>query len=431
MPGRPAHRGWAALLAGVVASTPTPARADDGEEVPWIERWAPTPHMAELGIYVGILFPSRDLELFEPRFDLPQQGFTRFDQVAADLGARVGYFPLRFFGIELEGGAMPTNTVDDRQAVLWTVRGHVIGQVGLWSITPFLLAGASALGVSSDRAAVGNDVDPAIHVGAGIKAYLSRYTQLRFDARDNISARRGVEEGVINSWELLLGLSVTLGRKGTHAARRRGDRDQDGFLDDADRCPDVPGEAPDGCPRVDSDGDGFFDVDDACPETPGVGPDGCPPSDRDHDNIIDVDDGCPDEPETLNGFEDDDGCPDEMPSEIEAFRGVLEGVRFELDSATITQDSRPVLDQAVSVLERHPSVHVEISGHTDSSGDRDYNMDLSQQRADAVKQYLVDHGIDASRMETRGAGPDEPISSNATPRGRAQNRRIEFEILAR
>ena len=81
------------------------------------------------------------------------------------------------------------------------------------------------------------------------------------------------------------------------------------------------------------------------------------------------------------------------------------------------------------MLADYPSLRVEISGHTDDRGKRDKNLGLSQDRADAVKQYMVDKGIDAGRITTRGAGPDEPIGDNKTKAGRQQNRRIEFKLI--
>ncbi|MCA9717291.1 MAG: OmpA family protein, partial [Myxococcales bacterium] len=77
-----------------------------------------------------------------------------------------------------------------------------------------------------------------------------------------------------------------------------------------------------------------------------------------------------------------------------------------------------------------PSIRIEISGHTDSIGDPEYNKDLSRRRAEAVKSYLVENGIAPDRVETRGAGMDEPVASNQTAAGRAKNRRIEFTILS-
>jgi outer membrane protein OmpA-like peptidoglycan-associated protein len=190
-----------------------------------------------------------------------------------------------------------------------------------------------------------------------------------------------------------------------------------------------PGVAPDGCPPGDADGDGFLDPDDKCPEEPGVAPDGCPIRDTDGDGIPDDVDKCPTVPENFNGFEDDDGCPDELPDAVKEFTGVIEGIFFDTDKDTIKATSRPKLDAAAALLKEHPGLRLEISGHTDDRGAAAYNDDLSRRRAEAVKKYLTDKGIDASRLSTRGAGSSEPIDSNKTYTGRAKNRRIEFKVL--
>ena len=142
-----------------------------------------------------------------------------------------------------------------------------------------------------------------------------------------------------------------------------------------------------------------------------------------------ADDKCKDEPETNNGFEDGDGCPDEVPEAVKAFTGAIEGIYFETAKAIIRPRSQSTLERAAKVLADYPDVRVEISGHTDDRGKRDMNMKLSADRAEAVKTWLTEHGIDASRITTRGAGPDEPVADNATKPGRAKNRRIEFKIL--
>ena len=409
------------------------ANDDRPKEDKWIHRWAPVRNMGELGIYGGVFLPSRHHELFEADPDLPDQGWRGLRTAAPDFGIRGGYYPLRFLGLELETGVMPTRTDNDQRATVWTFRGHIVGQLGLWSVTPFVLAGIGALGIASDRDAVGNDVDMSLHFGAGVKFYLNRWAQLRLDVRDVVSARRGVADGVAQSFEVLLGFSVTFGRKSTPRPATQEDAprdsDGDGFLDDEDKCPNTPGVAPDGCPVADRDGDGFPDDEDKCPDEPGIYPDGCPRPDRDGDGIPDELDKCPDEPETWNGYLDTDGCPDELPAEVAEFRGALEGIQFDVNKDTIKPGSRPILDQAAEVLKKHPDIRVEIGGHTDSTGSRDLNLDLSRRRARSVKRYLVSKGVDDSRVETRGYGPDKAIADNDTPEGRTKNRRIEFTII--
>ncbi|MEM9458709.1 MAG: OmpA family protein, partial [Myxococcota bacterium] len=185
-------------------------------------------------------------------------------------------------------------------------------------------------------------------------------------------------------------------------------------------------------PIPDSDGDGILDPDDRCPDTPGVAAyQGCPIPDSDGDGILDPDDRCPDEPEKENNYQDEDGCPDEVPAEAQIFDGVIEGIFFDTAKSTIKAKSRPKLDRAVAVLKQYPDLRIEIAGHTDSQGDDTSNLELSRERAEAVKAYLTDRGIDGSRIRTRGAGETEPIADNATKKGRAQNRRIEFHRIDR
>ncbi len=216
------------------------------------------------------------------------------------------------------------------------------------------------------------------------------------------------------------------------------DNDGDGIPDLKDKCPNEPEdfdgvEDEDGCPDVvqDSDNDGIADDKDKCPlkaeDFDGFqDEDGCPDLDNDLDGIVDTADKCPNEPETYNGYLDEDGCPDERPIE-EKF--ILRGVNFESGSAALTPDSYGILDQVVKSLKAYPEVRIEIAGHTDDVGKDEYNMGLSQRRAEAVKQYLVNSGLSADRIVARGYGETSPIAANGTPAGRAENRRIEFRRL--
>jgi outer membrane protein OmpA-like peptidoglycan-associated protein len=106
-------------------------------------------------------------------------------------------------------------------------------------------------------------------------------------------------------------------------------------------------------------------------------------------------------------------------------------IQFEFDSATIKPKSYVVLDSVVDVMLTHPEIElVEVQGHTDDRGDAKYNLDLSQRRADAVRQYLIDAGIDPDRLIAKGYGETKPIAPNVTAKGRARNRRVEFHILS-
>lgn len=111
-------------------------------------------------------------------------------------------------------------------------------------------------------------------------------------------------------------------------------------------------------------------------------------------------------------------------------RIVLRGINFEYNSAVILPSSYSVLDEATNLLRRHPDIMVEIGGHTCSIGKVEYNLRLSQLRAESVKTYLVQQGIPAHRLQPRGYGPTMPIADNSTEASRALNRRIEFRIIS-
>jgi OmpA-OmpF porin, OOP family len=434
------------LDAGAESTTETSEQArkwNPRKDQRWIERWRPEAGMVELGIYAGVFLLNRRHELFRPNLDLPLQGWQPLRELNPTIGGRVGYYPSRFVGVEAEGGAVLTQLDDGTSVVPFTVRGHVIAQLGLWSVTPFVLVGGGLLGVNN-AGPLGTDIDPSMHFGGGVKIYINRWVMLRLDVRDVISHMQGVENTFeSHNLEATLGLSFTLNRRNTPQPRERqiadlasppGDRDGDGIPDDVDQCPDDPEtfndyQDEDGCPEYDRDGDGFYDDQDLCPDEAGVAPDGCPIRDTDGDGIYDDVDQCPTEPETFNDYMDEDGCPDELPEEIKRFTGNIKGITFDTNKATIRKTSIPVLDEAVKVLQQFPSVRIEVGGHTDSQGKHEHNMKLSRERADSVKSYLVGMGVAEDRIETAGYGPDVPIDTNATKDGRANNRRIEFRII--
>jgi OOP family OmpA-OmpF porin len=217
------------------------------------------------------------------------------------------------------------------------------------------------------------------------------------------------------------------------------DGDADGILDPDDACPAQAGEKSDdprqhGCPPPDSDGDGVLDRDDACVSEAGVAStdrakNGCPlPKDSDGDTITDDLDACP----QLAGEPDPEptknGCPRVRLQGDEV--KVLDRIEFENAKATLTSESEPVLQAVAKLLNEHPEIKVlDVQGHTDSRGQRLKNVDLSRRRAAAVMRWLIDHGIAAKRLTSRGFGPDRPLDDNGTDAGRQRNRRVEFHVI--
>lgn len=212
------------------------------------------------------------------------------------------------------------------------------------------------------------------------------------------------------------------------------DADGDGVADIHDMCPNTPAGVTvnaKGCP-LDSDGDGVYDHMDRCPNTPAGAPvdaDGCP-LDSDADGVPDYLDACPDTPRgtTVNS----EGCPPPLVQEgTKTARGtwVFEGIQFDTGKATLTAASSLTLDKIVDHLRQNPDLRLEIQGHTDNVGNETANYRLSEARANAVKNYFTDNGIDAGRLTAAGFGPSEPIASNKTAEGRQANRRVEFKPL--
>ena len=195
---------------------------------------------------------------------------------------------------------------------------------------------------------------------------------------------------------------------------------------------DACGKPPPPAHPLDTDGDGIPDTLDKCPNQPEdkdgfEDEDGCPDLDNDKDGIPDTSDLCPNEP----GPPEERGCPKKysLVSVTQEKIELHQAVFFATAKSTIMPQSFALLNEVADVLKSRSTMQVRVEGHTDSRGKRAANMLLSQGRANAVKTYLVDHGIDASRMVSIGFGPDQPIETNRTAAGREKNRRVEFVIL--
>ena len=216
-----------------------------------------------------------------------------------------------------------------------------------------------------------------------------------------LGASRGLTDGIGDPAIRIIG-----GVRYRHdAPRHQGfeDSDHDGVMDKDDQCRDDP-----------EDEDGFQDED------------GCPDPDNDQDGIPDTRDECPDVP----GDNAHDGCPAKTYVRVENGRIFIFGkVQFATGSAQIDRRSEPLLAQISDALKENPWVgQVRIEGHTDNVGDKNFNLKLSQERANSVREALISRGVAPNRLTTRGYGESKPIAPNKAPAGRARNRRVEFII---
>ena len=199
------------------------------------------------------------------------------------------------------------------------------------------------------------------------------------------------------------------------------DADQDGVLNGADLCPDTPAGTrvnAQGC-ELDGDADGVVDSRDQCLQSsPGASVDamGCE-RDADQDGVLNSADLCADTPA---GVEVDvTGCEIAKPI-------TLRGVNFRFNSDQLTRESVEILNGIAATLRAHPNLKLEVAGHTDAAGDDAFNLYLSQRRAEAVRTFLVDKGINPEHLQARGYGEQQPVADNAAAEGRADNRRVEL-----
>lgn len=226
------------------------------------------------------------------------------------------------------------------------------------------------------------------------------------------------------------------------------DPDNDGILLADDRCPDAKEDAAppnpnDGCPTTDSDGDGVADAVDRCLDKleDNLAPapnDGCPSPDRDGDGVADFRDRCPTQPETRNGYRDEDGCPDTAPGEevvfdkegSEIYVPETKKIDFEHDSAEITPAAQATLNDVAKVLKAHPEVQrVEIEGHASTKGDANYNLGLTERRAQAVARGLEKLGVEPARLVAIGYGEFCPATDVGDEVDEAKNRRVLLKAV--
>lgn len=296
----------------------------------------------------------------------------------------------------------------------------------------------------------------------GVRFLISGSTSINFSGSINYINSDNLDDVVAGSdndifYSGYAGISLYVG--GTR------DSDEDGVKDPVDICPDTPKDvAVDefGCP-VDTDKDGVPDYIDECNDTPQnitVNTNGCP-VDSDEDGVPDYLDLCKDTPENISVDsrgcpfdEDKDGVPDykdQCPGtqigvevdnwgcqiktepvvtpepKLESFV-LTGGVIFDIGQSTLLDGAKSEIDNVIKVMKQYPETKWRIEGHTDSTGSYSRNKKLSLERANAVASYIIENGIDKSRLETVGAGPDKPVSDNSTATGRAMNRRVTIEL---
>jgi outer membrane protein OmpA-like peptidoglycan-associated protein len=285
------------------------------------------------------------------------------------------------------------------------VRPHAIGGLGV----PFV--------TSTNKSALEPDVQGEAYVGLGIRLERRRGLSFRADVRWNVLGARG-DQLLTSEFEFLVSLYKTTPAPQTYSYIGASNYE--------------PAHDPEAATR-DRDGDRIVDAKDACPKRPEdrdgfQDGDGCPDIDNDLDRVLDVADKCPTETENLNGFRDQDGCPDQLPAKVAALEGVLDA-KFNSAGTRLSGSSKRRLNQVAEVLKKHRSVLIEISGHSDNRGDEEKNVELSQRRADAVRDYLTRRGVYENRLRAIGYGSAIPVADNLTGRGRRKNRRVELRIV--
>ena len=204
------------------------------------------------------------------------------------------------------------------------------------------------------------------------------------------------------------------------------DADADGIADKDDMCPNAKGtKANNGCP--DTDGDGIVDKDDKCATVAGPKANGgCPWPDTDGDGVLDKDDNCKNEV----GPASNNGCPEPVFTKVaeKEMGEFAKTILFKSGKSTFLPTVSDKLDGIVKIMQEFSKATFVIEGHSDSTGRAESNQSLSAKRAAAVKDYLVQNGVDASRLDSKGFGEGNPIDSNKTRAGRANNRRVEINV---
>jgi OOP family OmpA-OmpF porin len=357
------------------------------------------------------------------------------------------------WGLELMGKAgkfdffyCETCSPDSCEDTLNGYWAHLDARYHIWPdyrLVPYLALGGGYMWLNDDRYV--DPESPFAHYGAGFLFAMTDHIHLRGDVRHVLPFDENH-----NNLSAVLGLTFDWGEKEKQPLK---DSDKDGVFDHKDQCPDTPiGVRVDrwGCP-IDKDRDGVPDYEDKCPNTPPntkVDKTGCSViRDSDGDGIKDSKDKCPDTPKETKvdrygcpavGDSDGDGVPNhidrcpETPlvAEVNSVGcWVIKDLHFDFDKAIIKKKYNKSLDKIVTILKKNPFLNVEIQGHTDNRGGKQYNKKLSEKRAKAVARYLIKHGVRAARISYVGYGYEIPIATNKSDKGRSLNRRVQIKPI--
>ena len=374
------------------------------------------------------------------------------------LGLGFGYDFTKHWGAEIQFNYIDSELVTTGESV----KGYFYHLDALYhfgpekKLVPYLAAGIG--GITLDPKTAGSDTNAAFNAGGGLKYFVSDTIALRGDIRYVLTTDK-----THNNMAYTFGVTFHFGGKKKAAAPPPppppADSDGDGVYDDRDQCPGTPAGVPVdsvGCP-LDSDGDGFYDYQDQCPGTPAGAPVdsvGCP-LDSDGEGVYDYQDQCPDTP--ARAPVDSVGCPldsdgdgvydylDECPNTAAGVKVDEKGcpiilketvsiqlnIVFDFEKADIKPQYHAELKKVADFMQEYPATKALIEGHTDNVGGDQYNLQLSQQRAESVRQYLIDNfSIAPDRLSAEGFGESRPIASNSTPAGREKNRRVVAVISA-
>ncbi|MEP6572594.1 MAG: OmpA family protein [Gemmatimonadota bacterium] len=391
------------------------------------------------------------------------------------VGVRLGFFPLRNLELEADGAFVTSANSD--------VTPHVTSNpihARLVYNFPVAEHGAIVLGGGYTHNEYHKDFvgsDNGVGGLVGIRLGLGGLLSIRLDGTADYM-HNPAPAGVTEHWNF--GAQAGLSLMWPHGRKAPGDADHDGIRDDLDQCPATPaGDQVDGkgctIPKpaapapvavaapVDADHDGVMDNVDQCLNTPAgdaVDAKGCSlPKDADADGVVDSLDKCPATPKgdkvdasgcTVKKDADGDGVADDIdkcpatpggtvvdavgcPKTVLFTPGttqlVLKGVNFATNKSNILPTSFDTLNSVAQSIIANPGIKIEVQGHTDSRGSAALNARLSQARADAVRQYLLEHGVPADQLVAKGYGPGKPIAPNTTAAGRAKNRRVELDLI--